>query len=183
MWTVPPPRDQHLTEAVCPILGVLEAVPGLWTTGAREGMVLLTNLGVSDESLERGATVAAVANVSAQTRTCDVCGAVDTDAWLGALDACADCGRGLSGGMSACRGCGSDTTVFALGGCASCQTKPVDAWQDTGKTWVREHDSASDVVLARWGCRWAVAVRDHRESGDRDPLHQRRLSKGVRLVE
>ena len=54
----------------------VEAVPGLWTTGAAEGFVLLAAQEL-DHTLEPGDVVAEVRSGLVETAACD-CGAVET---------------------------------------------------------------------------------------------------------
>ena len=68
--------DGSLTEAVFPVDCGVEAVPGLWTTGAAEGFVLLAAKEL-DHTLEPGDVVAEVRSGLVETAACD-CGAVET---------------------------------------------------------------------------------------------------------
>ena len=68
--------DGSLTEAVFPVDCGVEAVPGLWTTGAAEGFVLLAAQEL-DYTLEPGEVVAEVRSGLVETAACD-CGAVET---------------------------------------------------------------------------------------------------------
>ena len=69
--------DGSLTEAVFPVDCGVEAVPGLWTTGAAEGFVLLAAQEL-DHTLEPGDVVAEVRSGLVETAACD-CGAVETN--------------------------------------------------------------------------------------------------------
>ena len=73
--------DGSLTEAVFPVDCGVEAVPGLWTTGAAEGFVLLAAQEL-DHTLEPGDVVAEVRSGLVETAACD-CGAVEDELLLG----------------------------------------------------------------------------------------------------
>ena len=61
---------------------VVEAVPGIWDTNGQTGLVLVTNLSEVDAIVQKGAIVAGIVAVVAQTRACETCSVMDTDAWL-----------------------------------------------------------------------------------------------------
>ena len=52
-------QDGSLCEAVLPVEGQVEAIPGVWDTGAVEGSILVAALG-ADLTLEPGDVVAEV---------------------------------------------------------------------------------------------------------------------------
>ena len=82
--------DGSLTEAVFPVDCGVEAVPGLWTTGAAEGFVLLAAEEL-DHTLEPGDVVAEVRSGLVETAACD-CGAVETNfLWVGEEGPCETC--------------------------------------------------------------------------------------------
>ena len=68
-----------------------------------------------DVALEVGMKVAEALPASIQTRVCQECGGIDTDALLddGSLEACTYCGTALVSGPEACRLCGA--------GCGICR--------------------------------------------------------------
>ena len=85
--------DGSLTEAVFPVDCGIEAVPGLWTTGAAEGFVLLAAQEV-DHTLEPGDVVAEVRSGLVETAACD-CGAVESvdRAAVRSYQGCSSCSR------------------------------------------------------------------------------------------
>ena len=62
----------------------LDAVPGLWPNGAREGMLLVANLEEVDEPLECGTVVGEVVQGPTVTQVCGACAGVDT--WLSRVE-------------------------------------------------------------------------------------------------
>ena len=113
--------DETLCEGVLPIECDVEAVPGVWPTGASEGMVLVTALD-EDVVLETGAPVAEVRGGLVDTEVCQ-CGCVDT--MLRSRDektACEACGVGSPSPAGSCLACGSVKKVAArsLQGCREC---------------------------------------------------------------
>ena len=105
--------DGSLTEAVFPVDCGVEAVPGLWTTGAAEGFVLL----------EPGDVVAEIRSGLVETAACD-CGAVETNFLsVGEEGPCETCGVAKAPEFSdGCFSCGSveQTAVRSYQGCSSC---------------------------------------------------------------
>ena len=84
--------DVALTEAVLPVDGKVEAVPGLWDTGRKEGMVLVTPK-QEEVCLESGDAVAELRSGYATSGLCQ-CGSMDT-VFGDAHDptySCQDCG-------------------------------------------------------------------------------------------
>ena len=113
--------DGSLTEAVFPVDCGVEAVPGLWTTGAGEGFVLLAAQEL-DYTLEPG-DVVGVRSGLVETAACD-CGAVETT-FLSPKDEgpCETCGVAKAPELSdGCFSCGSSerTAVRSYQGCGSC---------------------------------------------------------------
>ena len=98
--------DSGHCEVVLPISGSCEAVPGLWSTGEKDGMVCLTG-GVR---LEPGTPVAEVRVGAVATGLCDSCGYLDTAFLEKTADseACATCGRVVVA-PPACGRCGAET--------------------------------------------------------------------------
>ena len=114
--------DGSLTEAVFPVDCGVEAVPGLWTTGAGEGFVLLAAQEL-DYTLEPGDVVAEVRSGLVETAACD-CGAVETT-FLSPKEEgpCETCGVAKAPELSdGCFSCGSSerTAVRSYQGCGSC---------------------------------------------------------------
>ena len=99
--------DGSLTEAVFPVDCAVEAVPGLWTTGAAEGFVLLAAQEL-DHTLEPGDVVAEVRSGLVETAACD-CGAVETSFLsVGEDGPCETCGVAKAPEFSeSCFSCGS----------------------------------------------------------------------------
>jgi len=61
----------------------VEAVPGIWDSGdERLGMLCVTSRDEFDVVLEPGVKVAEAHSAAIQTRVCQDCGGIDTDAWL-----------------------------------------------------------------------------------------------------
>ena len=110
--------DGSLTEAVFPVDCGVEAVPGLWTTGAAEGFVLLAAQEL-DYTLEPGDVVAEVRSGLVETAACD-CGAFLSP---GEDGPCETCGVAkapeLSEGCFSC-GSGERTAMRSYQGCSSC---------------------------------------------------------------
>ena len=102
--------DGSLTEAVFPVDCGVEAVPGLWTTGAAEGFVLLA-VQELDHTLEPGDVVAEVRSGLVETAACD-CGAVETTFLSPGEDGpCETCGVAKAP---------ERTAVRSYQGCSSC---------------------------------------------------------------
>ena len=114
--------DGSLTEAVFPVDCGVEAVPGLWTTGAAEGFVLLAAQEL-DYTLEPGDVVAEVRSGVVETAACD-CGAVETTFLSPGQDGpCETCCVAKAPEVSeGCFSCGSAerTAVRSYQGCSSC---------------------------------------------------------------
>ena len=113
--------DGSLCEGVLPIEGPVEAVPGIWDSGAVSGMVLVT---AQDEevTLEAGRPVAEVRPGLAEVTVCE-CGMMDshlTSPSEGKV--CQECGVGIASSPSACQLCGATerAVVRDLQGCRTC---------------------------------------------------------------
>ena len=77
------PQTLPTTEVVFPYeKQALEAAPGLWETGAAEGMICLSNLDMIEHSVEAGEVVAVVSAANVRASKCYSCGTLDTDAWF-----------------------------------------------------------------------------------------------------
>ena len=176
VW-VPVTRNQYTpgpstaAESVLPVKGAIEAVPGIWRTGALEGVILVANLELVDLDLSAGMVVAAIAPVTAQTRVCMSCHQVDTDAWVLRASKpqpqCQDCHAFVAGGDSACRACGAESVALGYTGCSTCrgvcsikqqprvnhrvsgsQDRPTtDRWEKRENTWVRVHVEPRSVLF------------------------------------
>ena len=130
-----------------PVEGPLEAVPGLWPSGATEGMVCVCNLDDLDASLDMGATVAEVVPATVQTRVCAQCGMIDTDGWIldEDLPTCESCKTRRPGGRSSCRGCSAAPEacdLLSYTGCVKCRPEPVQKH--------RKGASEGLVALSQW---------------------------------
>jgi hypothetical protein len=91
-------------------------------------MVCVVNLQTVDVPLETGSAVGEVTEAMIQTRVCEDCGVVDTDAWqcAGGMATCTECSTPLVAGPSECRACGRSGEGGAIrglsyAGCASCR--------------------------------------------------------------
>ena len=61
----------------------VEAVPGIWDTDpSAVGTVCVVNVGELDVALSPGDKVAEICEAAVQTRVCQHCGNLDTDAWV-----------------------------------------------------------------------------------------------------
>ena len=67
-------------------------------------MVFIANPDGADLELKRGDRLGALVPAAAQTRSCQLCGFVDTDAFVNDLTMCDFCGTLLPAGPIACRG-------------------------------------------------------------------------------
>ena len=82
----------------------VEAAPGLWPTGAKDGMIFVCNLDDMEKPLETGDVVAEVCTAAVQTRVCGQCGDLDTDAWIqdDSTPVCEGCETPRPGGATGC---------------------------------------------------------------------------------
>ena len=116
--------DGSLTEAVFLVDCGVEAVPGLWTTGAAEGFVFLAAQEL-DHTLEPGDVVAEIRSGLVETAACD-CGAVETNFLsVGEEGPCETCGVAKAPELSdGCFSCGSveRTAVRSYQECSSCSS-------------------------------------------------------------
>ena len=103
----------------------IEVAPGLWPA-KDAGMVFVANTEELDIELEPGAVVAELAEAVVQTRICNRCSFVDTDAWK--IDdqskRCEAWQAYQPGGVSSCRQCRSGPEcchTYNYGGCALCR--------------------------------------------------------------
>ena len=79
-----------------------------------------------DVTLSPGTPVGEVFPAAIQTRVCQNCGCLDTDAWVSdeKTPRCPDCGVAKAGGVSACRQCGAgpeECCVLGYAGCGGCR--------------------------------------------------------------
>ena len=110
----------------CPVNIPFEAVTGLWEPdiSGDGGLVLGTNLGLSQCILESGQCVAVLEETVCITRQCKKCKCSDTDAWT-ARDCtrCAACKKLKPGKPRNCRGCGAPFAmceIAAVGNVCEC---------------------------------------------------------------
>ena len=102
-----PYLDGSLCEAVLPIEGPVEAVPGIWDSGGTSGLALLAAL-EEDALLTPGQAVAEVRAGLVHSEVCE-CGALDTSLIVPrAADRCGDCGALMlsESQRDACESCG-----------------------------------------------------------------------------
>ena len=114
--------DGSLCEGVLPIEGDLEAVPGIWPSGALSGMVLLAASDL-DIMVEPGDPVAEVRAGLVETSLCE-CGLMDTSLSVPTGEnVCEVCGAARMEAFDPCAECGSKErrAVRDLQGCRSCQ--------------------------------------------------------------
>ena len=100
--------DGSLCEAVLPIHGgKVEAIPGIWDTGATDGLVLVLVASASgqDETLEKGDVVAEVRQGLVESAVCSSCGLMDTRFMTG-NGSCQSCGIAQPASFDVCEGCG-----------------------------------------------------------------------------
>ena len=118
--------DVALTEAVLPVEGKVEAVPGLWDTGRKEGMVLVTPK-QEEVCLEAGDAVAELRSGHATSGLCQ-CGSMDMVFGdpQSPSDSCQDCGGAqVPMATMTCQTCGTSGRFDAvhLQGCRQCATR------------------------------------------------------------
>ena len=104
----------------------VEVVPGLWDDEGDRGMLCVMSTDELDTVIEPGVKLAEVHPAVVQTRACQDCGCLDTDAWIAYKDMprCDDCGTAKVGGKSDCRQCGASAEaccVLSYRGCGSCR--------------------------------------------------------------
>ena len=105
---------------------VVEALPGIWPNGDRQGIVCVMGVEEFDTTLEPGQKVAEIHAAVIQTRVCQECGCMDTDAWIETPSTakCDKCGTAKVGGPSLCRQCfapADDCCVLSYAGCTDCR--------------------------------------------------------------
>ena len=121
--------DGSLCEAVLPIRGgKVEAIPGIWDTGATDGIVLVASASGQDETLEQGDVVAEVRQGLVESAVCSSCGLMDARFMTG-NGSCQSCGIAQPASFDVCEGCGDKIASISLQGCGSCKktvssTKP-----------------------------------------------------------
>ena len=107
----------------------VDIAPGIWDTGATEGMVLVMNVTEFEVPLETGSTVAEVAPVGLQTVICSRCGLMDTEAWLGpessAVKKCESCATPILPEPVVCAECQATEclTAMSYAGCSDCRSE------------------------------------------------------------
>ena len=113
--------EVSVVEAALPIEGSVEAVPGVWPTGASQGMLLVA---ARDEpvALEKGTPVGELRSGFVSSGTCE-CGTVETILEGDAEDRCGECGAVNSSLAEQFCQTGGRTGAYeatALQGCRSC---------------------------------------------------------------
>jgi hypothetical protein len=126
-----------------------EVAPGLWATGAAEGLVFVGNPTNFDMALDPGSRLGVVVAGAAQTRHCWACGADDSEMiWESrAGKECGSCQAHAELVPLECRQCGAgpgNMEVRGYSGCANCQGRP------TSRLEARQQAS---MALARPLCR------------------------------
>ena len=119
--------DSHGNQVVLPAEeSTVEVLPGVWSEDEAEGMVCIVNNDPFDVAVETGAKVGEVHQAAVQTRVCQACACIDTDAWL--LDSksprCKDCSTPVAAGIKGCSICWAPETeccTLSLSGCGSCR--------------------------------------------------------------
>jgi hypothetical protein len=132
MDTIPAHRPEDVQLALPSDLTSLEAVPGLWPTGATEGMICICNLTEVPVPLETGSVAAEVSPGTCSTTLCDRCGRTDTLAEIltDSSERCGTCNAGFVKREPDCRHCGAkDSSTVSYTGCADC--KPEKLMQGT----------------------------------------------------
>ena len=107
-----------------------EVAPGLWATGAAEGLVFVGNPTNFDMALDPGSRLGIVVAGAAQTRHCWACGADDSEMVWGNRRGkeCSSCRADAPMMPLECRQCGAgpgEVEVRGYSGCASCQGGPM----------------------------------------------------------
>ena len=130
-WVPVAPVSQvpsNITKCVLPCSdSEIEAVPGLWNTDASTaGTVCVVNVTEIDVAIVPGEKVAEIHEAAIQTRVCQCCGNIDTDAWLvdEKLAKCRGCGNTLVGFITDCKQCGAteeECCVLSYAGCDQCK--------------------------------------------------------------
>jgi hypothetical protein len=123
------PPDATILQAVFPSTkSTVETLPGIWDSGATEGVVCVTNNAEFDVSLETGDVIGEVYPAAVQTRVCQACGCLDTDAWIVDKDTprCGCCQTPTPAGPRSCQQCGAPaeaTCALTYAGCSQCRTE------------------------------------------------------------
>ena len=115
-------QNGFLCEDVLPVEGQVEAIPGVWDTGAVEGSILVAALD-ADLTLEAGDVVAEVRAGCVDSTVCG-CGSVETPfASVASAPVCESCGVGRpEDSPPACYACESSERIAAMffQGCGAC---------------------------------------------------------------
>ena len=139
--------DASLCEAIFPVEGETEVVPGLWNTGSREGMVLVVPRH-EEVILEAGDQVGELRNGLVASTQC-VCGAVDTVFQsTERKEPCPECGKAImSVKTEQCYACGETKgkETYRLQGCR-CGSKPKRSGSQTSKGKVRGYGVLATMV-------------------------------------
>ena len=139
--------DASLCEAIFPVEGKTEVVPGLWDTGSREGMVLVVPRH-EEVILEAGDQVGELGNGLVASTQC-VCGAVDTVFQsTERKEPCPECGKAImSVKTEQCYACGETKgkETYRLQGCR-CGSKPKRSGSQTSKGKVRGYGVLATMV-------------------------------------
>ena len=171
--------EVSVVEAALPIEGSVEAVPGVWPTGASQGMLLVA---ARDEpvALEKGTPVGELRSGFVSSGTCE-CGAVETILEGAAEDRCGECGAVNSSlAEQFCQTCGRTGAyeATALQGCRSCSgSRRRSIWRSAALAFVvglgALAGSSSMMAYQDGQCeldRWSTfpggVVRAHYESRD-----------------
>ena len=114
--------------------------------------------------LDRGTTVAEVYPTAIQTRVCQKCGFMDTDAYLDdgkdeSMPCCEDCGSPTPYYVTKCKRCDAEKScceVLSYTGCQSCKPE--------ARLWGRVALGPATGVLARAGCQFTAAARQEEQN-------------------
>ena len=102
-------EDGKTTKCVLPCSdSLVEAVPRMWDTDpSAVGTICVFNVGELDVTLSPGDQIAEMHEAEVQTRVCQHCGNMDTDAWIANKEfaKCDDCGAVLVGIACDCKQC------------------------------------------------------------------------------
>ena len=123
------PRETDV-EAVHQAKGTaISMAPGLWKTGAVDGVILITNPLSSDVGVEDGEVLGVVCKSATRSIRCVSCGYTDTESWPVCEDSevCAECDTYLPPEeFLPCGSCGHNQPpmVLSYSSCGSCGTSP-----------------------------------------------------------
>ena len=125
------------SEIAVPLLRGPEVISGIWPVDSDKGLVVVVNPDGDDLCLTDGDRVAAVMPAALQTRTCTLCGLVDTDGFSSDVEMCGACGTLVPRGPSPCAGCGAGvdyihTQLYACCKCCKGLVQPVEEGTEKG---------------------------------------------------